>query len=85
MVKRQYSQSDRLALTLIDTMDGSPVGVATINVPETNLKPNEVVIKDYSENEGLLDVLVSAGIVIPTGRVITLPRGTKAPICNVLI
>lgn len=41
-----------------------PIATATVNVVDyENQKPDEVVIKDYSENEGMLDCLVAAGIV----------------------
>jgi len=32
------------------------------------LAPGEILIKDYSENEGMLDALVAAGVVSDTGR-----------------
>ena len=49
--------------------DGAPVAKATTNVPHvTNIPVHEegyqgVLIKDYSENEGVLKTLVDAGIV----------------------
>ena len=55
----------RIALSLIDYNDGTPVATATINVPELPLRPSRVFIKDYSENEGVLTTLVEAGIVRP--------------------
>jgi hypothetical protein len=54
----------------------------TVNLPEVHLDPDEVLIKDYAENEGVLASLVNAGIVahrsnVPCGRV-------KAALCGVL-
>lgn len=63
----QYSNG-RTAIELKDSVSGSPVAVATVNVPDVYLEKDEVIIKDYSENEGMLDTLVEAGIVQPTGR-----------------
>ena len=51
--------------------DDAPVAKATINIPYvTNIPVHEegdqgVLIKDYSENEGVLKTLVDAGIVNP--------------------
>ncbi len=67
LVLGQYNNG-RTAIQLKSSIDGSPVAVATINVPDVYLEKDEVIIKDYSENEGMLDTLVSHGIVEPTGR-----------------
>jgi len=55
--------NNRIAIECLDVVDGSPVAMATINLPHENLKDNEVFIKDYSENQGMLDSLVNAGII----------------------
>jgi len=72
------------ALELVDVLDGSPVAVATVNLPSQNLEHNEVFIKDYSENEGMLDALVQAGIVEDTGRRVTTGYVT-VPVCRVIV
>jgi hypothetical protein len=67
-------------IQLIDTSDGFPFATATVAV-ENNLSKEEVAIKDYSENEGLLDTLLAYNIVekphafIQSGFV-------KIPICK---
>jgi hypothetical protein len=43
-----------------------PYAVATVNMPDVLLADNEVLIKDYSENEGVLDFLIRYNIVTPT-------------------
>ncbi|HMQ33718.1 MAG TPA: hypothetical protein PKD53_23500 [Chloroflexaceae bacterium] len=63
IVRASYGATERIALLLYDLNDGSPVAVATVHVPDLPLAADEVVIKDYSENEGMLNTLVSAGIV----------------------
>lgn len=70
VLKEWYKDNNRPALRLVDVVTGEPIAVATINVPELKLGPDEVVIKDYSENRGLLTVLVKAGIVCPTGQLV---------------
>ena len=57
----------RMALVLTDAANGEDVAVATVNVPDVSLGPREVLIKNYSENEGMLDALEKAGWVKPTG------------------
>ena len=53
----------RKAIRLIDAADGSLVAIATVNVPSAELSVNEVLIKDYSENEGMLDSMITAGYI----------------------
>jgi hypothetical protein len=54
--------------------------IATVNMPEVNLKANEVLIKNYSENEGVLQFLVDNKIVVPTGKIVETGY-VKLPIC----
>ena len=58
----QY-ENGRTAIRL--TENGSPFATATINDPEIWLEPGQVIIKDYSENEGMVKALQDAGIVQP--------------------
>jgi hypothetical protein len=61
--RARYGGTNRIALPLYDLEDGSPVAVATLHMPELALAADEVAIKDYSENAGMLDTLVAAGLV----------------------
>ena len=83
-VKRNsYMDNDRVALQLVDSTTGEPIAHATINIPHIPLEADEVIIKDYSENEGMLSALIEAGIVgeplyyVPTGFV-------ECPVCKLL-
>jgi hypothetical protein len=62
-----------LALVLTTMEDGYPERLATasVNLSAYQLRPDEacLFIKDYAENEGMLDSLVAAGVVAPTGKV----------------
>jgi hypothetical protein len=58
----------RTSLTLVDISDGLPYATATVNLPDVFLEENEILIKDYSENEGILDFLIENKIVIPTDK-----------------
>ncbi len=52
-----------LALTLHDPESGERLCVATVNVPEITLPPNHLLIKGWSENAGIPEALVAAGIL----------------------
>ena len=60
-VKIEKYSKGGYAILLEDMRDGSPVATATLNIK--GLRDNEVAIKNYSENEGILDVLVDAHVI----------------------
>jgi hypothetical protein len=67
----------------LNAEDGEPVATATVNVPTYPLGEDEVLIKDYAENAGMLESLTEAGIIEPTG--ITIPVGhVQTHICRLL-
>lgn len=81
--KRNYSNG-RIALQLIDTEDGFPFATATVNIPEAQISDDEVIIKDYSENAGILDCLVKHKIISnPIDRLNT--GFVTVEICKLLI
>lgn len=77
-------QNDRTAIELVDKKNGEPVLMATVNLPDEHIAKDEVIIKNYSENEGILDILVKAKIIseplryLETGHV-------KVPVCKLLV
>ena len=79
----QYGNK-RTAIELIDTHDGESVAVATVNIVNADINDDEIIIKDYSENEGMQKILMDAGIIstpvriIPTGYVVV-------PVCKLLV
>jgi hypothetical protein len=78
IIKRQYDNG-RVALQLVD--EEGPVATATVNLPDAPLGKNEVCVKDWSENEGMLRSLVAAGVVKPTGK--TIRSGfVEVPVCE---
>jgi hypothetical protein len=64
VVRNSYSNG-RIALQLFDSEDGMPVATATVNIPEYDLKEDQVLIKSWSENAGLADALVREGFIGP--------------------
>ncbi len=74
----------RTALLLRDIEDGAPVAKATVNVPDASLQDGQVIIKNYDENEGMLNALIEAKIVShPIGSIMT--GYEECPICWLLI
>ena len=72
------------AIMLVDANNGEEVAMATVNVPEVQLKAHHILIKDYSENAGMLEALSEAGIVKPTGEFVH--SGYVAiPVCELLV
>lgn len=57
-----YANSGRTAIQLCGE-DGLPFAIATLNVPEAPVAKGNVLIKNYSENTGMLDALIEAGII----------------------
>ncbi len=59
-----YRNNGRTSIELREAETHAPVMVATVNLPEyTMLNPGQVLIKNYSENEGVLEFLIENGIV----------------------
>ena len=72
------------SIKLTDVRDGSPIATASIFVQTAQLCPGEVLIKDYSENEGMLNALVKAKIVSDTGRCVQ-SGFVSIPVCKLLV
>ena len=90
IVKTHYTNG-RIALQLVATADdldndvyeGEPIAMASVNLPEVSIAADEVFIKDYSENEGMLMALVKAGIVKDTGRRVQ-SGFVSIPVCKII-
>jgi hypothetical protein len=61
-----------------------PMARATVNVPEYEPDFDEVLVKDYSENEGMLKALIDSGIVKDTGKRVHTGYVTL-PVCKLLV
>ena len=51
-----------LAIRLFDIEDDSPVATATTNAGKT-LPDNQVAVKDWTENQGMVEALKEAGVI----------------------
>lgn len=74
----------RQALMLIDAINGDSIAKASVNLPDEPMAENEMAIKNYGENDGMLDALKAAGIV--TNVVRYAQSGfVSIPICTVAV
>jgi hypothetical protein len=65
------------------TNDREPVATASLSLPEVHLKPGEILVKNFAENEGLLEAIEDALIVKRLGSV---PCGyAVADLCQLLV
>ena len=74
----KYSDGNT-ALQLLE--EGAPFAMASINMPNVLLCDNEILVKDYSENEGILDFLVENNIVTKTQSGVEGPNNLWFPVC----
>lgn len=79
----KYAENRRKSIRLIDSITGEPVATASVNIPHVELKENEVAIKNYSENEGVLEALIKAGVVKEPGWFLTSGL-VELPICEII-
>ncbi len=61
----KYMSNNRTAIVLKDIEDGQVVVKATANLLDFDLRPNHVLIKNYAENEGVLEALVTNKVIAP--------------------
>ncbi len=59
----RYQGNNRIAICLVESETEEPVTTASLNIPHAKIESDEVAIKNYSENTGILDVLIDAGIL----------------------
>jgi hypothetical protein len=63
-----YADNKRKGLMLRDVHTHEPITKASLNLPNYKLAVDEVIIKDYSENEGIMKWLLKHDIVTQTRR-----------------
>ena len=79
----RYPYGGGLFVQLID--EGSSEDYATVSVNAgSRLADDEFVFKTYSENEGILEELLVAGVVETTGRFVECGFAGQQPICRLL-
>ena len=83
----KYANNNRIAIRLEFINEyGAPehMGIATVNLSDYPIKSDEVIIKDYSENEGIYDILIDAGIIEPANRFVD-SGFVSCPVCKLKV
>lgn len=78
-------QNGRVAIELLPVLRdefSSPLLRASVNVPSITFAADEIAIKDYSENEGLLSDLVAANVVLLPAREIRVSEFAVVHVCK---
>lgn len=71
-------------LLTLSCEDCLPMATASVSIPEYSHGCGRVFIKNWSENQGILEALVEAGIVEDTGEKV--PTGfAEAHVCRLLV
>jgi hypothetical protein len=75
LVFSKYAADGSTAIQLYDPRDKEPIACATVCLVAYNIKPEagEVIIKSWSENEGMAGEMQRLGIIGPAKR--TVPAG----------
>ena len=68
VVEKTYSQPNNLCLEIHDFHSDEPLLIATTNVAGYVCDPGHVLIKNWSENEGIYEALLKAGVIGPVVR-----------------
>jgi hypothetical protein len=77
----RYDHNNTMALQYKDER-GMPVAQPTVNVPHENILPSQVFVKNYSENEGMLDHLLEKDIVMEPERYVKSGH-VEVPVCYI--
>ena len=78
-----YAMTNHNSLQLV-TAEGEPFMTASTDVEHVELEPDEILIKNYSQNEGILPVLIKAGIVAKPHESVSSGYVEKIDICQVI-
>lgn len=84
IVITRYTNNGRTALELRDHYTQEKITQATTNLTDYPLESDEVIIKNYSENDGMLIALQAHNIVGPVLRMAS-TGFVECPVCKLLI
>lgn len=73
--------NDRPAVLLQDHKTFDQLAVSSVNLPDWDIPTDSVAIKNYSENEGMLDFLIEAGVIEKPYMIIEQGM-VKFPVCK---
>ena len=64
----KYRSPERMAILLDDPTSGERLATLTEHCPECPLEPDEFIVKDWSENDGIPQSLIESGVLVDTGK-----------------
>ena len=79
-----YFSNKRPVIQLIGAADGIPVATASVNFPKIKMTKDEVAIKNYAENEGILEFLIANKVISAKPRVIYTTGHVDIPVHKLL-
>ena len=65
---RESYTNNRMAIPAIISDNGEPFAILSVNIPDIMLQENEVIIKNWSENETLAAAAMASGCFVDTGK-----------------
>jgi len=75
--------SGQLAVQLIEKETECPYLIATVNVPDIKvLLENQIIIKNYSENKGIIDFFIDNGLIKEDYNSFYVGHGGECCICK---
>ena len=82
LVKRHFVNIGGMTVLLIDETN-FPHLIVSLNSKNYILNEKEIIVKDFGDNKGIKDVLISEGYLIPTGRWVEV-KNEVCEICEVI-
>ena len=82
LVKRHFVNTLGVTVLLIDETN-YPHLIISLNSHNYILKENEIIVKNFGDNEGIKEVLISARFLIPTGKWVEV-KNELSEICEVI-
>jgi hypothetical protein len=71
VIVSKYLKGGFPAIYLVDANNGEQIAKATVNLIDYGIEPepNHCYLKDYSENQGIVEILAGARVVIPIQQI----------------
>jgi len=82
LVKRHFVNIGGMTILLIDETN-FPHLIVSLNSKNFILKEKEIIVKDFGDNKGIKDILISEGYLIPTGRWVEV-KNEVCEVCEVI-
>ena len=80
----RYAEGNRIAIEYYNKEDGMPECTATVNMPDEQIDADEVIVKNYSEGEGLYECMVEAKHISEALRYVQ-TGFVSVPVCKLLL